>query len=875
MKFSFVAALLAVMGPIAAPAALAGTYYVDQRHPSASDSSAGTSESLPWKTIQKGANTAVAGDTVIVKAGIYREQVTMQRSGTASQKITLLANPGERVVIDAADQISGWTQLPEALARGNPNFRHIYYKDLSFLPTRIDEDEKQIPQARMPVSPLVSDWWKMEAGTTTTTIVDAAHLTAADAAFYKDARYRTVMHYISVSQSLDYSSGTVTDYDPATHTLTLSGTLSRTPRAGIDAYYLYNKLELLTSAGQWVSEPLGGGSHRIFVWPSDGADANIHLYEGTRRYGCLSWGVQSHIVFDGFECRHGTNYEAAIGARSGAVSDITIQNCVAHGHDYKGIGGSSTDGLTVRRCISTDNSFGFMLTGASNTLVEESEFSWNKVDGIVLAWTINGAHVRRCYSHNHYLGDGGHPDNGQTHNTVNDVWYEDSAFIMGGQSFMMETTDNAHFVNSLIAGSIAYMVLCGAGHVEMKHCTLAMSGYGMGAFGSAGIYTITDNILYSGHSNMMYEAFANTGYTSDRNVFYQGPGITGTILVWTVGPLPTDRHWNTWAKYLQESGQDGSSVNLDPQFVNAPVYFDRMENHAFGYFTPSKVYIETGYSNYAVGDHIEINMDGVVRHVTGKGTEVFEGATHYYLEFDPPYTRLALWEGTISNWKTNDNFAMDFAVRPGSPAIGRAEGGGTCGSTVNLAQFKQGDMNGDGLRELPNWPPKPVTVSAGLDYDWVYQNAPTTTGGRHQSLLTISVTDDPNANSDYSVSLAANPGSAGKVTLESTANPLVWVVKGGQCGVDPVGSVTINLIVRGLNRGGQGSASAAIAVRPLGDITGNGVVGLDDKVQMNKRLNGLPTPGYGDRHFDLDASGVVGLGDKVILNKILNGLPIP
>jgi len=72
----------------------------------------------------------------------------------------------------------------------------------------------------------------------------------------------------------------------------------------------------------------------------------------------------------------------------------------------------------------------------------------------------------------------------------------------------------------------------------------------------------------------------------------------------------------------------------------------------------------------------------------------------------------------------------------------------------------------------------------------------------------------------------------------------------------------------------MGTTTASLTLRKLGDITGDGSVGLDDKLQMNKRLNGLPTPGYELRHFDLNGSGTVGLDDKVILNQVLNNLPI-
>jgi len=53
-------------------ACLAEVYYVDQKHPHASDDNPG-SEEMPWKTINKAVGTAEADDTVWIKAGTYRE----------------------------------------------------------------------------------------------------------------------------------------------------------------------------------------------------------------------------------------------------------------------------------------------------------------------------------------------------------------------------------------------------------------------------------------------------------------------------------------------------------------------------------------------------------------------------------------------------------------------------------------------------------------------------------------------------------------------------------------------------------------------------------------------------------------------------------
>ncbi len=70
------------------------TYYVDKSHPQANDTNPGT-ESLPWKTIQKAANSVRAGDTVIVKAGTYNERITFNSGirGAPGQVITFKSQP--------------------------------------------------------------------------------------------------------------------------------------------------------------------------------------------------------------------------------------------------------------------------------------------------------------------------------------------------------------------------------------------------------------------------------------------------------------------------------------------------------------------------------------------------------------------------------------------------------------------------------------------------------------------------------------------------------------------------------------------------------------------------------------------------------------
>jgi hypothetical protein len=57
---------------------------------SGSDSNPGT-QALPWRTIQKAANTMVAGDTCVVLPGSYGERVQVSRSGSPGAPVTYRA----------------------------------------------------------------------------------------------------------------------------------------------------------------------------------------------------------------------------------------------------------------------------------------------------------------------------------------------------------------------------------------------------------------------------------------------------------------------------------------------------------------------------------------------------------------------------------------------------------------------------------------------------------------------------------------------------------------------------------------------------------------------------------------------------------------
>ena len=98
------------MAPFEVSTAIQGkTYYVDQSVV-ASDSNDG-SKDFPFATIQHAANVAQAGDTVIIREGVYREEVKFPNDGTATSPIIFRAEG--KVTLSAMEKVSGFIPYDE------------------------------------------------------------------------------------------------------------------------------------------------------------------------------------------------------------------------------------------------------------------------------------------------------------------------------------------------------------------------------------------------------------------------------------------------------------------------------------------------------------------------------------------------------------------------------------------------------------------------------------------------------------------------------------------------------------------------------------------------------------------------------------------
>jgi len=83
-------------------------YYVDPRHPGASDEPAWGYPAVPLASLTKACAIAQPGETIILRGGVYREVLAPQNDG-----VTVRAMQGEKVTISGADLIEGWQREAE------------------------------------------------------------------------------------------------------------------------------------------------------------------------------------------------------------------------------------------------------------------------------------------------------------------------------------------------------------------------------------------------------------------------------------------------------------------------------------------------------------------------------------------------------------------------------------------------------------------------------------------------------------------------------------------------------------------------------------------------------------------------------------------
>ena len=659
-----------------APFASAAIYHVDPAHPRCNDAFPGT-EVAPLKTITAGLAKLEPGDTLVLHEGIYRESLTLNLKGEPERPITIQAESGARVCLTGADRVMGWRPCTPDMLQGNANAGSIHYADLDWAPSRLYQDRRPLDMAREPNE----GWWLAEGGGTHT-LIDAAHLTQP-AGYWQGARI-----FFWDFSATTHHDRPVSGYDPDAHELTLAKEIwrDRTVEPEQDRYYVRNSLRVLDRPGEWCVDESRTPA-RLYLWPRDNADPNKALIEGDRRGPyVLRLGQSENVVIDGLEVSNSLQWGIGTDRPN---RNVTVRNCVVRYNQWSGIYMRNAEGVAVRRNVVQHNDLGVQFYGVKDGVIEENDIGWNNTDGIHVSWESHGNAIRRNYVHDHNLY--GHADNIQFFRNVTDIAIEDNLLVNAGQNIMASETSDGRVTGNLIVSSKAVGLVLGGNTVTdytVEGNTLAYGGWAI--LNVSGIGSkVRRNILYYGQPGLFYGILDPQEPESNHNVFFHLPGEAGQVAQY-------GRNWpRTWQGYLELSGQDAHSLYVDPQFRNAPDRVLMLDSKRLAEFARDRVctWPETGRF-FKAGDHVEIDFDGVVRAV-----KEVDGDT---VVFEPACERLPDMFSTIANWGEGTDFAYDFALSDGSPALTAGPDGGRVGSTIDFQAYKQGDFDGDGTRDLPH-----------------------------------------------------------------------------------------------------------------------------------------------------------------------------
>ena len=368
------------------------TYYVA---PQGSDSAAG-SFAAPWRTLQKAASTATAGDVVNIRAGTYRETVTFASSGTTAAPITFQNYAGESVTITGLDVVTpgvggagAWTQHSGNIWRIQLASTHGFGAG-STGRNQISLNGTPLVEARWPNSALYAD-------------VDRTHMAAADAgsvdATSRDAQGLYTCTYtdaalasfatnawtgatlrMAVGKGWVPASGSVTASTASTVTFKYRyvGGGNDTPSRD-DPYFLFGRLVALDTEGEFFLDDSGrdGAAFTLYAWrPGGGSPASSTLEVRTREVG-LDFSGRSDLRVSGVRL---------LSAR--IVTSSTTANCTldrlavdSAGHNLGLLPSGNGDSVLL---VGTNNHL------QNSTITGATEF------GVTMNNTTSGASVENC-----------------------------------------------------------------------------------------------------------------------------------------------------------------------------------------------------------------------------------------------------------------------------------------------------------------------------------------------------------------------------------------------------------------------------------------------------------------------------------------------
>lgn len=278
--------------------ALLTTFYVDGvggDGPGGNDLNDGQSLNSAFATIQRASTFAFAGDTILVRGGVYREQVDALRSGNEANPITYAPYNGEDVAISGGDLVSGWTQFNGdvwvATAAWNAN-------DNRDANTLLVDGQTMSEGRQFGETDLldIDDWGLLKKGrlqnNANSFTVDDLQGFAND--FFNGAKVKFHTH------DWVLETRTIADFNASTGRITLDSPIGLVSQKQDNGYYIYDSLQTVDQPGEWYKQD---GGDQLYYHVAPGQNPNDLEIEFKRRAFAFDVSGKDYIHIKDFEFR--------------------------------------------------------------------------------------------------------------------------------------------------------------------------------------------------------------------------------------------------------------------------------------------------------------------------------------------------------------------------------------------------------------------------------------------------------------------------------------------------------------------------------------------------------------------------------------------
>jgi hypothetical protein len=310
-----------------------------------------------YATVQAAVNAVLPGQTILIKQGTYRESVTVGKSGTPSQPITIRNYPGDRPTMEGWTETQNWQRCDQVVCEdllninglgvNNTHLNQIYKTEVGFYYSDgffILDDGEYYGVSRWPEQSdnFFTKWSEFQPVQNTpsnqntrlvedefNSIISNEGVTPVDD-FWKNAEAVVWLH----NYNSNTNTRTISAYDSDTGTITFSSALlaniSYTAGTVPDAYSIKNHPFLLDKPKEYyVSPQKPNGKYYVYMIPVDTNFSSIKipsLYEAFYLYG-----NKDNIIIEGLEFRgySGSTWAGGV-VTNGDAQNLTVRNNYFH-----------------------------------------------------------------------------------------------------------------------------------------------------------------------------------------------------------------------------------------------------------------------------------------------------------------------------------------------------------------------------------------------------------------------------------------------------------------------------------------------------------------------------------------------------------------